>query len=190
MREQGKAVVIGGSAGGMRALSTILSALPADFAMPIAIVLHVHEGSSGYLATYLDNNCALRVKEADDKEPLAVGTIYIAPAGYHLLIEGDKTLALSVDAPVLFARPSIDVLFESAADAYRDGLIGVILTGGNSDGSQGLKKIQKMGGLTIAQDPADAEVDYMPRAAIQTTTIDHILPLNTIATLLTTLDRS
>lgn len=180
MKKQSKAVVIGGSAGGMQALAEILPVLPFDFALPVVVVVHVQEGSPGYLATYLNNKSTLRVKEANDKEPLEAGTIYIAPAGYHLLLERDETLALSVDAPVHFARPSIDVLFESAADVYGDGLIGVILTGANSDGSQGLKKIKEMGGIAIAQDPDDAEVDFMPRMAIQTTSVDHILPLKEI----------
>lgn len=189
MKTQAKAVVIGGSAGGMQALSAILPTLPVDFTLPIAIVLHIQEGSPGYLASYFNNRCALQVKEANDKEPLEWGTIYIAPAGYHLLIECDKTLALSVDAPVLFSRPSIDVLFESAADAYGDGLIGVILSGASSDGSQGLKKIKELGGVTIAQNPNDSEVDFMPKAAIGATTIDHILTRNEIGTFLTKINR-
>ncbi len=182
-----RAVVIGGSAGGMQALSVILPALPADFALPVAIVIHVQEGSSGYLATYLNDRCSLLVKEPFDKEPLTSGTIYIAPAGYHLLIDSEKTriLALSVDAPVYFARPSIDVLFESAADTYGNELIGVVLTGANSDGSRGLKRIKERGGLTIVQDPATAESPFMPQAAIDTTAVDHILLLAEIGPFLT-----
>ena len=175
-----RAVVIGGSAGGMQALAVILPAIPAGFPLPVAIVIHVKEGTGGYLATYLNRLCALPVMEGQDKVPFKAGTIYVAPAGYHLLIESGESLALSVDAPVKFARPAIDVLFESAAEAYGDGLIGIILTGANRDGSQGLKHIKERGGLTIVQDPASAKANFMPLAAIEATTVDHILPLTGI----------
>jgi two-component system chemotaxis response regulator CheB len=175
-----RAVVIGGSAGGMQALAVILPALPADFALPVAIVIHVKEDTAGYLATYLNGLCTLPVVEGLDKEPFKAGTIHVAPAGYHLLIEGDESLALSVDAPVSFARPAIDVLFESAAEVYGDGLIGIVLTGANRDGSQGLKRIKERGGLTIVQDPAAAEASFMPLAAIEATAVDHVLPLSEI----------
>jgi two-component system, chemotaxis family, protein-glutamate methylesterase/glutaminase len=184
-----RAVVIGGSAGGMQALAVILPAIPADFAPPVAIVIHVQEGSPGYLATYLKNLCTLPVREAFDKEPFKAGTIYIAPAGYHLLVESDESLALSVDAPVSFARPAIDVLFESAAEAYGDGLIGIVLTGANSDGSQGLKRIKERGGVTIVQDPSTAESSFMPRAAIDAAGVDHILPLVEIGPFLARIHR-
>ena len=184
-----RAVVIGGSAGGMKALAAILPTLPGDFGIPVVIVIHVLESSPGYLASFLDSRCALSVKEAFDKEPLQAGTIYIAPAGYHLLIEDDETLALSVDAPVNFSRPAIDVLFESAADTYGPSLTGVVLTGANSDGSQGLKCIKERGGLTIVQDPADAETRFMPEAALQTSAVDHILSLMEIGPFLARLQR-
>ncbi len=174
---QYRAVVIGGSAGAMKALAVILPALPAEFALPVAIVIHVMEGTTGYLATYLNGLCALPVVEGLDKEPFTAGTIHVAPAGYHLLIEGDGSLALSVDQPVSFARPAIDVLFESAAEVYREGLIGIVLTGANRDGSQGLKRIRERGGLAMVQDPAGAEANVMPRAAIEATAVDHVLPL-------------
>ncbi len=174
---QCRAVVIGGSAGAMQALAAILPALPADFSLPVAIVIHVKEGTTGYLSTYLNGLCTLPVVEGLDKEPFKAGTVYVAPAGYHLLIEGDESLALSVDEPVSFARPAIDVLFESAAEVYQDGLIGIVMTGANRDGSQGLKRIRERGGLTIVQDPADAEASLMPRAAIEATAVDHVLPL-------------
>jgi two-component system, chemotaxis family, protein-glutamate methylesterase/glutaminase len=173
----GRAVVIGGSAGGMQALAVILPTLPADFSLPVAIVIHVMEGSAGYLATYLNGLSALPVLEACDKEPFKAGTIYVAPAGYPLLIEADEALALSVDEPVSFARPAIDVLFESAAEVYGKGLIGIVLTGANRDGSRGLKRIKERGGLAVVQDPAAAEAGLMPRAAIETAAVDHILPL-------------
>ena len=179
-----EAIVIGVSAGGMQALATMIPALPATFAYPIVVVQHVSEDSDGYLSIYLNNLSALRVEEAEDKKDIVSGVVYIAPAGYHLMIEENRTFSLSVDAPVHYARPSIDVLFETAADVYRSRLIGVILTGANADGSQGLRRIKAYGGLTIVQDPATAESSCMPQMAINTVSVDHILPLNGIASFL------
>lgn len=125
------------------------------------------------------------MKEADEKEEIENGVVYFAPPNYHLLIERDHTFSLSADRRVNFARPSVDVLFESAANAYGSELIGVILTGANNDGARGLKKIKDMGGLTIVQDPASAEARYMPEAAIEEVqTVDYILPLEKIKTIL------
>jgi two-component system chemotaxis response regulator CheB len=129
----------------------------------------------------------LKVKEADEKERPANGMAYIAPPNYHLLFENDQSFTLTVDERVNYARPSIDVLFETAAEAYKDTLIGIILTGANTDGSRGLKKIKDFGGLTIVQDPATAESDSMPRAAILTTQVDHVLPIEEIAEFLNSL---
>src|SRR5216683_3041728 len=126
---QYEAVVMGVSAGGIRALNTILSALPASFPSAIAIVQHVSESSDGFLAEHLNRSSALDVKEAEDREPLRAGVVYLAPAGYHLLIEADKTFSLSVDDRVQHSRPAIDVLFESAANVFGESLIGIVLTG-------------------------------------------------------------
>lgn len=175
-----EAIVIGVSAGGMQALSTILPELPKDFSLPLIVVQHIQEGSKSGLSKYLDRISKILVKEADEKELIRPGTVYLAPASYHLLIEEDRTFSLSVDPRVNYARPSIDVLFESAADVYENGLIGVILTGANSDGSQGLKKIKQYGGLTIVQDPATAVAECMPLMAIQATEVDHVLRLEDI----------
>ncbi|MBU1162547.1 MAG: chemotaxis protein CheB [Proteobacteria bacterium] len=175
-----EAIVIGVSSGGMITLDKILRHLPSDFALSIIIVQHQHPESDDFLARFLDARCSLTVKEADEKEIIMPGKIYIAPPNYHLLVEEDKTLSLSTNKRVNFARPSIDVLFESAADAFGEKLVGIILTGANEDGSRGLKKIKESGGLTIVQDPDTAEVDTMPKAAIASTKVDYILPLENI----------
>lgn len=177
MSKSYEAVVIGTSAGGMAALKTILSALPASFPLPIAIVQHIARESDSYMAVWLDRQCSIHVKEAEDKEFMAPGTAYIAPPGYHLLVEPDKSFSLSVDPNVNFSCPAIDVLFESAADIFKKRLIGAILTGANSDGSAGLKAIKDSGGLAIVQSPETAEVCAMPKAAIGTTSVDYIVDL-------------
>ncbi|MBI1215835.1 MAG: chemotaxis protein CheB [Alphaproteobacteria bacterium] len=179
-----EAVVIGASAGGMRALQTVLSGLRSEFPLSVAIVQHVSPSADSYLAEYLDGKCALTVKEAEDKEAMAPGTAYVAPPGYHLLVEKDRSLSLSVDARVNFSCPSIDVLFESAAEAFGRGLIGIVLTGANADGSAGLKSIRARGGLAIVQDPATAEAAFMPRAALETAGADHVAALEEIPALL------
>ena len=173
-------MVIGVSAGGLKALSTIFSHLPAKFPFSVIVVQHTHPTSDDFLARHLNEVCRLKVKQADEKERIVSGVIYIAPPNYHLLIEEDKTFSLTVDAPVNFARPSIDVLFESAADAYKKNLIGIILTGGNDDGSRGLKSIRESGGLAIVQDPKTAEVEAMPLAALAAASPDYVLSLEKI----------
>jgi two-component system chemotaxis response regulator CheB len=179
-----KAIVMGTSAGGMQALTVILGALPATFPLPIIIVQHMNEQADGFLAEYLNRLSHLRVKEAEDKEPLKKGTVYLAPAGYHLLVEADLTLGLSVDPRVNYSCPSIDVLFESASDAFEETLIGVVLTGANSDGSKGLKIIKERGGLAIVQDPHTATARAMPDAAIAAMSVDHVVALACLAPLL------
>ncbi len=181
------AIVIGASAGGITALQKILAPLPANFALPILVAQHRLPVPDNFLIFALNQSCALTVKEADEKEYIEPGYVYLAPANYHLLVERDRTLSLSVDAKVCYSRPSIDVLFETAADTYLSRLIGVILTGANHDGTAGLKKIKKNGGLTLTQDPATAEAEMMPRSAIQANVVDQILPLDDISTFLTQL---
>lgn len=175
-----KAVVVGSSAGGINALIKVLSVLPADFPIPIIVVQHLHPESGHHLANILSAKSALKIKQADEKELIKQGWVYLAPPNYHLLIEEDFTFSFSLDAPVNYSRPSIDVLFESAIYAYRQHLIGIILTGANNDGSRGVKKIKEQGGFVIVQDPNTAEADTMPKAAISMTTIDKILPLQEI----------
>jgi two-component system chemotaxis response regulator CheB len=172
--------VIGSSAGGIKALSIVLSALPRDFALPIIIVQHLHPQSDSYLANILEAKTGLRVKQADEKEKILAGMVYLAPPNYHLLVEEDRTFSLSIEGHVNFSRPSVDVLFESAVYAYRDRLIGIILTGANHDGSQGVRKIKRMGGYVLVQDPATAEACAMPQAAIAAVTVDRVLPLEQI----------
>jgi two-component system chemotaxis response regulator CheB len=179
-----KAVAIGVSTGGVAALKRILGALSADFPLPLLIVAHIAPESDDGLATLLDSLCTIHVKEADEMETLVPGTVYLAPANYHLLVEKGSTLALSIDPPVNFARPSVDVLFESAADVYGAALIGIILTGAGSDGSRGLLAIKNSGGITIVQDPADAEMDSMPKNALQLQNADYMVPLREIPPLL------
>ena len=175
-----EAIVIGVSSGGLKALKLIFSALPSDFTVPIIVVQHIGPRSENSWITLLKDNCNIPIKEADEKEKIGTGNIYIAPSNYHLLIEQDKTFSLTIDERVNFARPSIDVLFESAADVYREKLIGIILTGSNNDGTNGLKRIKEYGGLTIVQDPATAESSYMPASAIAVVQMDYILTLENI----------
>lgn len=172
-----EAIVIGGSAGALDALVQILPALPPGFPLPIALVLHVHPSKPSHLARVLGARCALPVKEAEDKEPIAASTLYFAPPNYHLLMERRRCFALSVDDPVLFSRPAIDVLFESAADAFGPALTGVLLSGGSEDGARGLAQIQKNGGMTVVQAPDTAPVPTMPNAALRLAAVDHVLPL-------------
>ena len=180
-----EAIVIGGSAGALEALMRILPALPASFPIPVAIVLHVLAGKPTHLAEVLGAKCAMPVKEPEDKEPIAAATVYVAPSNYHLLVERTRHFSLSVDEPVNFSRPSIDVLFESAADAYRSALAGVVLAGSNDDGAKGLARIKEAGGIAIVQSPETAPSREMPDAALRRTIVDHVLPLDAIGPLLT-----
>jgi len=184
-----EAIVMGGSSGALEALSTLLPALPADCAIPVAIVVHLPPARPSHLAEVLRAHTVLPVREAEDKEPLAAGTVYVAPPNYHLLIERSKTFALSADAAVLFSRPAIDVLFESAADAYGDQLAGIVLTGASADGARGLSAVKRRGGLAIVQSPDGAAAPEMPRAALSMVAADHVLPLKDLASLLGRLAR-
>jgi len=175
-----EAVVIGVSAGGLKALSTIFSHLPAKFPFSVIVVQHKHPTSDDFLARHLNEVCRLKVKQADEKERIESGVIYIAPPNYHLRLEEDTTCSLTVDAPVNFARPSIDVPLESAVPAYGMNLIGIILTGGNDDGSRGFKSIKESGGLAIVQDPKTAEAEAMPRAALAAAKPDYVWSLEKI----------
>jgi two-component system chemotaxis response regulator CheB len=183
-----EAIVFGVSSGGMNAMKVIFSLLPKNFSTPIIIVQHIGARSDSQLIKLLNGISNLSIKEADEKEKIEKGNVYIAPPNYHLMIERDKTFSLTIDERVNYARPSIDVLFESAADAYKDKLIGVILTGSSSDGSLGFKKIKEYGGLTIAQDPKTAESGYMPASAIAMVQMDFILSLDEIIKLLIKID--
>ncbi len=183
-----EAVVIGASAGGVYALLRVLSGLPDNFRLPMVAVLHLPEGRDSRLAELFQKRLPIAVREAADKESIAPATLYFAAPGYHLSVEMDRTFSLSCEAPVHYSRPSIDVLMESAADAYGPGLAGILLTGANFDGAAGLAKIQQQGGLTVVQDPAEAEVAAMPEAAIRKLHPDLILTLDGIRSLLLKLD--
>ncbi|TBU92620.1 chemotaxis protein CheB [Stutzerimonas kirkiae] len=182
------AVVVGASAGGLHALSELLRDLPSGYRLPVLVVQHIPEGRPTQLAQIFQSKTRLQVKEADDKEALVPGALYFAAPGYHLLVERDFSLALSQEEPVCFSRPSIDVLFESAADAWGERLAGVLLTGASEDGARGLECIRRVGGLTIVQRPEEAEVDIMPRAALKRFEPDHILSLRDIHRLLRELE--
>jgi two-component system, chemotaxis family, protein-glutamate methylesterase/glutaminase len=176
-----RAIVIGASAGALEALSSLLPVLPFGYAIPIMIVVHVPPDKKSALAGLFHAKCAIEVREAEDKEPIEPGVAYFAPPNYHLLVEPDETLSLSVDPPVLYSRPAIDVLFESASDVYGHGLIGIILSGANSDGAKGLASISAAGGAALVQDPASAHSAAMPEAAISACTEAKVLSLNGIA---------
>ncbi len=173
-------IVIGTSLGGLAALRAILERLHPGFEVPIAIVQHRHRDSDVKLADFLQQTTSFRIQEVEDKDEIQPGRIYLAPADYHLLVEANS-FSLSTDAPICFARPSIDVLFESAADSYGERLVGVILTGANQDGAAGTAAIKAQGGYAITQTPASAESPVMPLAAINKTQIDAVLPLNEIS---------
>jgi two-component system, chemotaxis family, protein-glutamate methylesterase/glutaminase len=169
-------VVVGASWGGLRALTRVLGDLPADFAPPVLVAQHRQEGGGELLAGLLNTRTALRVLEAEDKAPLETGCVRLAPAGYHLLVD-DRHLALSCEGEVRYSRPSIDVLFDSAARSFGARAVGVVLTGANDDGARGLRTLRARGAYAIVQDPADAEAPVMPRAALERAGADAVLPL-------------
>jgi two-component system, chemotaxis family, protein-glutamate methylesterase/glutaminase len=179
-RRHYKAIVIGISTGGMGTLKALLGALPKDFPLPILIVQHLSPDSGDEMALFLDQLCAIHVKEADEEEQPTGGRVYLAPANYHLMVEPDGRLGLSADPPVNFSRPSVDVLFETAAQAFGEGLIGVVLTGAGIDGSCGLKRIKDKGGVAVVQDPGDAAADSMPRHAMEAVHPDYLVTLSTL----------
>lgn len=177
-------VVIGGSAGGVDALVGLLPAVPQDYRAAVVCILHVPGDRESRLAEVFDLRAALPVREARDKEPIQPGVIYFAGSGYHLSVERDGCFSLSCEPPVQFARPAIDVLMESAADAYGPRLAGILLTGANHDGADGMCRIRERGGLTVVQDPVEAQASAMPIEAIRRCAPDLVLPLSGIRTLL------
>ena len=185
-----EAVVIGASAVGVGALLKLLPGLPADYARPVVALLHLPENRQSQLADVFRQRMTMAVREAADKEALAPGTLYFAGSGYHLSVESDRSFSLSCEAPRHFARPAIDFLMESAADAYGASLLGILLTGANQDGAAGLAAIGRAGGLTVVQDPNEAEVATMPKEAIRSRAPDLILPLDDIHTMLLMLENN
>ena len=180
MKNNQRIVVIGASLDGLHALRTLFAHMRADFPHPIVVVQHRHKEPSNLLLTALAETSRLPIVEITDKMALQPGVIYLAPADYHVLVE-DQHLALSLESPVIYARPSIDVLFESTAFAYGSRTIGVVLMGASHDGAAGIRAIKQHGGITLVQDPTTAECAIMPQAAIAATTIDYILSLDAIA---------
>ncbi|MDA8522384.1 chemotaxis protein CheB [Acidovorax sp. NCPPB 4044] len=175
------AIVVGGSAGSVEALAVLLPALPAAQRAAVFVVLHLPRNRPSLLCDIFQPRCALPLREAQDKEPVEAGTVYFAPPDYHLLVDRGPVLALSVDDPVHFSRPSIDILFESAADAYGERLLAILLSGANHDGAQGIAAVQAAGGTTIVQDPESAPMTTMPDAALQLCTPTHVLSPQRIA---------
>ncbi|MBC3362371.1 chemotaxis protein CheB [Pseudomonas sp. SWRI154] len=183
-----EAIVVGASAGGVEALLKIFSPLRRGFRVPILVVLHLPDERNSQLAQVLRHRLAVPVEEAQDKQDISPGTLYVATPGYHLSVEADRSLSLSLEDPVHHSRPSIDVLFESAADVYGPDLLAVVLTGANSDGARGLAEVKAQGGLTIVQDPEEAQISTMPEAALSLHEPDHILTLQGIGQLLAGLE--
>jgi two-component system chemotaxis response regulator CheB len=181
------AVVIGGSAGGVEALAALLPALPVGLRAPVIVVLHLPRDKPSLLVEIFARQCVLPVEEAQDKAPIEPGTVYFAPADYHLLVDEGPSFALSLDEPVHYSRPSIDVLFETAAEVYGDHLLAIVLTGASQDGAAGLAAVHRAGGITAVQRPDEAPSPYMPESALRTSPVDHVLPLAGIAELIGTL---
>jgi two-component system chemotaxis response regulator CheB len=181
------AVVIGTSAGGIDALHLLLPALHARCRAAVLVVVHMPRQRPSLLKELFGSHCALPVLQAEDKQPVEVGTVYFAPPDYHLLVDraedGTPVLALSVDEPVHFSRPSIDVLFESAAECWGRGLMGVILTGANEDGVRGLGAVSHAGGITVVQEPSEAVAQALPAGAVRSGLAQHVLPLAAIGQL-------
>ncbi|MEX5557119.1 chemotaxis protein CheB [Pseudomonas rhodesiae] len=183
-----EAIVVGASAGGVEALLSIFGELPQGFALPIIAVLHLPDERRSQLAEVFARRLRIPVREARDKEAIEPGTLYFAGPGYHLSVEQDRSLSLSQEERVHHSRPSIDFLFTSAADAYGSGLLAILLTGANQDGARGLAYVKQQHGITVVQDPEEARVDVMPRAALALQTPDHILTLGRIGSLLVLLE--
>jgi len=175
-----EAIAIGCSQGGLNALRVVLGGLGSGLQQSVLVCCHT-SGDVATMCALLGSHCALPVVEARERMPVRGSTVYVAPGGYHLLIENDCHFALSVDAPVRHSRPSIDVMFSSASDVYRSAIIGVVLTGANHDGAEGLAEIRRRGGIAIVQEPETAEVSVMPRAALELAGADYCLPLERIA---------
>lgn len=175
-----KAIVIGVSSGGLEALKVIFKKISKALPVPMFIVQHRKKNSDSFMEEYLSEMTPMKICEIYDKTPIKKSSVYIAPPDYHMLIENENTISLNSDEPQCYARPSVDALFESAADVYGPALIGIVLTGANSDGTEGLRKIKMFGGLTIVQDPKTASASFMPSSAMEVKP-DHVLSLEEIA---------
>ena len=184
-----QAVCIGASAGGVEALLALLPGLPARYSLPVVVVLHLPEDRDSVLAEVFQHHLALKAREARDKEPIEAGTVYFAPSGYHLLVEREHCFSLSCDPPLNHSRPSIDLMFESAAQAWGAGTAALLLTGANEDGARGLAAVARAGGVTAVQNPSTARVATMPEAALRLDPSHACLDLSDLQKLLIELDR-
>ena len=176
-----KAVVIGCSTGGLQALMAVLPGLAPDLPVPVVLVCHTGAEDVDLLCDLLGRSCPLPVREAEERQQAQPGVVHVAPSGYHLYLERDRSFTLSIDPKVCYVRPAVDVLFESAADVWKSSLLGIVLTGANDDGAAGLARIRKAGGYGIVQNPAEAVAAQMPQAALRTAGADEILSLREIA---------
>lgn len=183
-----EAIVIGASAGGIKALMQLLGKLPRHFRLAVVVVLHLPEIRESRLEEVFQHYAQMKVSIAEDKVRVCPGNIYFAGPGYHLLIERERTFSLSCEAPLHYSRPSIDILMTSAADAYGSSLAGILLTGANQDGAEGMAAIHQSGGLTVVQEPTEAEIAIMPQAALNLFAPDFILPLAQIERLIHTVE--
>jgi two-component system chemotaxis response regulator CheB len=179
-----QAVIVAGSAGGVEARLKVLPGLPEGMQTPVICMLHLPANRDSRLAELFADRLPVPVREAADKQPIEDGTLYFAGSGYHLSVEQDRSFSLSCEAPVHFARPAIDVLMTSAADVYGADLLAILLTGANHDGAEGMAQVHARGGLTVVQDPAEAQVPTMPQGAIDRDAPDLVLPLAGIRELL------
>ncbi len=182
-------LIIGGSAGSLEVVLEILPLIREDIDYAIILVMHRRSGDS-LLTGLLSDKTILTVKEAEEKELIQPGVVYIAPADYHLLVEQDRTFSLDFSEKIHYSRPAIDASFETAAEAFNSSLVGILLSGANADGAEGLLQIRQAGGLTIVQDPAEAVVSYMPQQALDNQAADKILKTRQIVELLNALNRS
>lgn len=179
-----KAIVVGASAGGIEAMMQIFSTLTPDYPLPIICVLHMPDKHDSNLAEIFQQWTRIKVQDAEDKDSIQKSRLYFAPSGYHLLVEDDETFALSCEQPVNYSRPSIDLLMQTAANAYGKGVLGILLTGANFDGAMGMKAIKDQGGITIVQEPLDAKSGTMPKEAIKLQKPDLIQGLSEIKLML------
>jgi len=182
-------LVIGGSAGSLQVVLGLLTNLRAGFPLPILLILHRNNVFESSLEELLASRTDLPIKEVEEKEPVIRGTLYLCPADYHVLVEKNQTFSLDYSERIHYSRPSIDVGFRSAADVYGPGLIGLLLSGGNADGAEGLEYIQEKGGITVVQDPATADVPYMPQQAISRMKADFIVPAGELPDFINSLAR-
>jgi two-component system chemotaxis response regulator CheB len=173
-------LVIGGSAGSLQVILTVVTAIGDSFPVPVLVVLHRNAGFESALEGIFSSRTSLSIKEVEEKDLLLAGTVYLCPADYHVLLENDRSFSLDYSERVHFSRPSIDVTFRSAADVYGSGLMALLLSGGNADGAEGMQYVKDRGGVTVVQDPGTADVPYMPQQAITRMTPDHILPTGEI----------